>query len=258
MPCPPACCSSALLLWRRVNADGLAIGLVLVGALILIALTETMIVRDIYDQDYARANTMFKLSFRAQNLLIMAALACCLAPAVARGEVWMTAALAAAVPWWQRWPMRHMFPAAVGRPLSGRAGLSGRRARAGRGRGPPVAGPGRVADRGLRRCLWRHRARLCDDRLAGRSGWAGHEWLWRNDATAALARADRVRVFFTTADPVARCAVIRLFSIRYVILGQIEMLQYPDLQTPAILALGPVIHDDAGGRIVQIARDQCP
>ena len=89
-------------------------------------------------------------------------------------------------------------------------------------------------------------------------GWAGHEWLWRNDATAALARADRVRVFFTTADPVARCAVIRLFSIRYVILGQIEMLQYPDLQTPAILALGPVIHDDAGGRIVQIARDQCP
>ncbi len=249
---------AALLLWRRVNADGLAIGLVLVGALILIALTETMIVRDIYDQDYARANTMFKLSFRAQNLLIMAALAA-LAPAVARGGVWMTAALAAAVPLVATLAYApHVFqPPSVVRSLDGLAFLGDERAlveAAGRlslapgeslieASGDAFGDTGRVsAMTGLPAVL----------------GWAGHEWLWRNDATAALARADRVRVFFTTADPVARCAVIRLFSIRYVILGQIEMLQYPDLQTPAILALGPVIHDDAGGRIVQIARDQCP
>jgi len=85
------------LLWRRAQATQLAIGVVLVSALILIAVPETIIVRDIYELDYARANTMFKLTFRAQNLLMIGALAA-LAPAVRRGGVWMAAALVALVP----------------------------------------------------------------------------------------------------------------------------------------------------------------
>lgn len=247
-----------LALVRRGDAGQLAVGLVLVAALILVALPETVIVRDIYGLDYARANTMFKLSFRAQSLLTIGALAA-LAPAVRLGGVRLAAALVALAPLVATLAYApHVFlPPSVIRNLDGLAFLGDERAlveAAGRlalapGESLIEASGEAFGETGRVSALTGQPAVL---------GWAGHEWLWRGEGGAAYARADQVRRFYTTADPAERCAVIRQFGIRFVILGQVEARTYPDLNVPGILSLGPVVFDDAGGKIVQIVRGGCP
>ena len=88
-------------------------------------------------------------------------------------------------------------------------------------------------------------------------GWAGHEWLWRGDGTAANGRADRVRRFYTTASAAERCAIVRRYTIRYVVLGDVERRTYPDLDIAGLSRLGPAVYDGAGGQILRIEPERC-
>jgi uncharacterized membrane protein len=242
----------------RARRDLLLTALMFSAALLLIALPETVIVRDIYGLDYARANTMFKLSFRAQTLLIIAGLAS-LAPAIAIGRAWFLASLFALAALLA--PLAYLpqiaTPLSAIRSLDGLAFLGPERGLVEAVRGLPL-GPGQSLIEASGDAFGAT-ARVAS--MTGQPailGWAGHEWLWRGDPEGVFRRADRIKAFYTEGDSKARCALIRSFGLRYVILGKIERDTYPVLNLPALHALGPVIFRDQGGEIIQIDPDRCP
>lgn len=233
------------------------VGLMLAAALMLIALPEAVIARDIYDLEFARANTMFKLTFRAQTLLVIGALAA-LAPAIARGGAWFAASLGAAVPLVGLLAYApHVFaPPSVIRNLDGLGFLGPERGLVTAANALPLAPDEAMIE--ASGAAFGETGRVAA--MTGQPvvmGWAGHEWLWRGDGAAANGRAESVRVFYTTESTEERCAVIARFNIRYAVVGRVEQQTYPDLTTEAITALGPSVHSDDGGRIVRILPEAC-
>lgn len=244
--------------WRDApTGRQLAIAMVLVAALILIALPEAVIVRDIYGLDFARANTMFKLTFRAQSLLVIGGLAA-LAPAIVRGGVWFAVALVAAAPMVATLAYTpHIYqPLSVIRSLDGLGFLGDERALV-EAAGLLNPAPGETLIEASGDAFGETARVSAMTGLPTVIGWAGHEWLWRGDGAAANSRAARVRTFYTTDSDVERCAIIRRFNIRYAILGQVEQRTYPDLNTKGLLELGAVLYDGAGGKILRIAQERC-
>lgn len=248
----------AVILWK-VPAAGrhLAIGLLFVSALSLIIIPEVLIVRDIYGLDFARANTMFKLTFRAQTLIIIASVAA-LALTARLGLKWRGAAAIAAVPLVSILSyMPHVFiwPSTI-EGLDGLGYLAEERALVERAGHLPLAeGEAFIEASGP---SFGDTARM--SAMTGQPvvvGWPAHEWLWRNDSVRPNVRGHQVEMFYTTDDQALRCSIVRRFSIRYAILGLVEQRTYEPLNADGIRALGPIIHDDAGGQIVQIDPSVC-
>jgi uncharacterized membrane protein len=88
-------------------------------------------------------------------------------------------------------------------------------------------------------------------------GWAGHQWLWRNDVDAAYVRANDVDRFYVTQDRAERCRLALRYGIRYVVIGRIERERYPDLDLAGLTALGALVHESAGGLILRIDPGAC-
>ncbi|UYV36882.1 DUF2298 domain-containing protein [Rhodobacteraceae bacterium D3-12] len=246
------------LRWGGVRARAqLPTALILAAALLLIAIPETLIVRDIYGLDYARANSMFKLSFRAQSLLVVGGFAA-LIPAVARGGGWLIAALLAAVPMVATLSYApHIFraPSTI-RQLDGLAFLGAERGLV-TAAGRLSLAPGEAIIEASGAAFGETARVSAMTGLPTVIGWAGHEWLWRGDGAAANGRAALVRRFYETRQSGVRCDIIRRFQIRYVILGEVEKRSYPTLDLAGLEGLGPKVYDGAGGAIVQVAQGRC-
>ena len=235
----------------------LPVAVVAVTGLLLVALPEAVYMKDIYGADFARANTMFKLAFRAQTLLVAAGLAV-LAPAVARGGLWLAAALAALAPLVATLAyLPHVHaPLSAIRSLDGTGFLGDERALVEVAGNLPLA-PGEALVEAASEAFT-DGARV--SAMTGQPtviGWMGHEWLWRGDAGAAMARVADVDQFYTTTDPTVRCRIVVRYGIRYVILGRAEHARYPALDDTGLRALGVEIHASAGGSILRIRSGFC-
>lgn len=236
----------------------LPIAVVAVAGLLLVAIPEVVFLKDIYGDDHARANTMFKLTFRAQALLVIAASAA-LAPALARGRIWTAAALVAMVPLGltlSYLPHVHSPPSVI-RSLDGLAFLGDERALVEAARDLPLA-PGEALVEATGQAFT-DTSRV--SALTGQPaviGWAGHEWLWRNDVGAAYDRANDIDRFYTTQDLAERCRIQARYGIRYIVIGRIERRQYPALDEGGLTGLGVPVYSGPGGVILQVAPESCP
>lgn len=243
---------------RPATVATTATGLLFAGALILIALPETVILRDIYGMDFARANTMFKLSFRAQTLMILAG---CAAAGflVSLGGRRVAAGIGSALV--LSLPLAyapHVFTSpSVIRTLDGHGFLGDEAALVAAAAALPLA-PGDSLVEASGDAFGPTARVSAMTGLPAVLGWANHQWLWRNDVGLAFFRADQVRAFYTTTDPAQRCRVVRRYGIRYAILGRVERDTYPDLQAEAIAALGVPVHSGPGGTILRIDPAACP
>lgn len=235
----------------------LPIAVVASTGLLLVALPEVVYMKDIYGSDFARANTMFKLAFRAQTLLVAAGLAV-MAPLVARGRLWLVAALAALAPLVATLaylPHVGAFPSII-RSLDGMAFLGDERMLVEAAESLPLAKGEALVEAASE--AFTDGARV--SAMTGQPaviGWTGHEWLWRGDAAAAMARAADVDQFYTTMDPTIRCRIADRYNIRYVILGRVERSRHPALDETGLRALGVEIHASAGGSILRIPPAAC-
>jgi len=248
----------AALLWKiPALRRHRVIGWLFVSAVALIIIPEVMIVRDIYGLDYARANTMFKLTFRAQTLLIIAGVST-LALAVPLARKWRGAALVAALPLVSILSYAQyvfIWPSTI-QGLDGLGFLGDERALVAHAGGLPLS-PGEAFIEASGSAFG-DTARV--SAMTGQPvvvGWAAHEWLWRNDNVRPNARAHQVELFYTTDSQPLRCAIVRRYTLRYAILGQVEQTQYGGLNAAGVRALGPILHDDEGGQIVQIDPRTC-
>lgn len=90
-------------------------------------------------------------------------------------------------------------------------------------------------------------------------GWETHEWLWRTSKTNANAYSDvvwpkqtDVETVYNWSDPERALGVLRDLEVEYIIIGELELLRYPDMDLDQLLSLGETVFHQGLMRIVQI------
>lgn len=222
-------------------------------ALALVILPEIVFIDDIYNDDYARANTMFKIAFRAQHLLPILGCAALGWLAARPGARAAFAAVLVLVP--LSLPMvyaRWTFPLAwQDRHLDG-LGFLGEERSLVEGFAQLPFDPGQSFIEASSEAFTKG-ARFAA--VTGRPsilGWFGHEWLWRNDPAVLGGRKQEIDAFYTTMDKTARCALIARHGIRYAVLGVEERAAYPALDSGGIYGLGRVVLQSPAGAVVEL------
>ncbi|QQA43594.1 DUF2298 domain-containing protein [Pelagovum pacificum] len=256
----PAIVALLVLLFviRKPPVGLLFAGILALAAVLLIVIPEALYLKDIYGADYARTNTMFKLSFRAQTLLQIASLVA-VGTLAARGTVAAVVGYLVAVPLlltfaYASWTVRP--PSAIG-SLDGLAFLGDERSLAEALADLPLApgeaileAPGESFTSGSRMSTVAGKPTLI--------GWRGHELLWRGhmaDVDARVALVDRIyREGFTPGT----CRLLALFDVRYIVVARAERDRY-GAEVADRLATGtvPAAESDAGA-ILRVLPGPCP
>jgi uncharacterized membrane protein len=232
----------------------------LAAAAIILAVPETVFVRDLYGETFARANTMFKLSYQLYVILPVAAFAGGTIALVAlKGRPGRTLALAL-------WAFFCLSPLGFVPLVHGKGFLEALE------NGSHLDGlrflkPG---DRAAVDFLDAHRPAPGEAMLEATGdsysyaarlsaatgiptvlGWFDHEWLWRKDIEVWKPRADAIEAFYKGGDAAARRAFLAQYRIRYVVVGEFERERYPDLDEAGIRALGTLVFEADGTAIVE-------
>ena len=230
----------------------------------LVLVPELVYLRDIYENGYARANTMFKFTYQAFILLALGS-------AYAAGRVLsslerplvripglMAGALLLAMPLFYP-PLAvsgGYAPPARGdyRGLDGLAFLKAKDA------GDYAAAlwlrdrePRQVAILEAYGDSYSDHGRISmATGLPTVQGWYVHEWLWRGDPQVPRDREGEVRrVYESPGSPEAR-KVLDRYGIRYIVVGEIERKKFPTLDEAGLEALGKQVFSSGKTRIIQV------
>ena len=242
---------------RRVLHALLAL---LAAAAVVVAVPETVFVRDLYGESFARANTMFKLSYQLYVMLPVAAFAGgAIALAALKGRPGRGAALAA-------WAFLCLSPLAFV-PLVQGGGLARALESGSHLDGLRFLKPG---DRAAVGYLDAHRPAPGEAMLeaSGDSysyaarlsaatgiptvlGWHAHEWLWRKEIEVWRPRADAIAAFYQGGDEESRRAFLARYRIRYVVIGAFERERYAALDEAGLRAPGTGVFEAGGTASVE-------
>lgn len=242
-------------------------GLLGISALGLIVIPEIVYVRDIYEKEYARSNTMFKLTYQAftmfgillgyalirlwmekkhviRKVLTSAVFACfvgcCFYTTTAVhawfGQVWdpsqyqgldATAYLETTFPE-DAAAIRWLNDNVTGDPVVLEAN------------GDSYSDYERVsAMTGLPTVL----------------GWYVHEWLWRGDTGALNERAQEVETIYTSTNQEEVKALLEKYQVEYIFVGAREREKYESLNESMLQSLGNVVFSDEQSQtyVLQVA-----
>ncbi len=234
----------------------------LVASAIVLAVPEILYVKDIYGDDNARSNTMFKLSYQAYLMLPVAAFAAAgLAFAQSRRMLQSLVASALIV--------------LAASPIVFAVLADGRGIFMNLSQSHTVRGLGflKNGDAEAVQFLDTHRP-APDETLLEASGdsytygarisaatgiptivgWHAHEWLWRNSLEAWQTRADALSAFYQAMSADDRRAFLKTWRVRYVVIGDFERERYAALDEVGLDALGETVFVAGGTRIIEIAR----
>jgi uncharacterized membrane protein len=266
----PGCLAAFFLAVRspRGSAPALFACILALMAALLIVLPEIAYVKDIYGDDFARANTMFKLTFRAQPLGVMAAI-------VASGILlirWEGTRLTF-VPYLLlvpllltlTYPSHWLWPRLVDTPFDkytlGGLGYVTREA------------PDDMAFFPLIRRLrlkegetileadgdsYTYAGRF--SAMTGRPtalGWQNHEWLWRGNYDAVSSKAALVEGVYESKSPFELCKALKTLRVAYVIVGDFERKRYARLNIQPLLDVADITAKAGATSLYQIRRGAC-
>lgn len=249
---------------KKADLFGVLLG---ISALGLIVIPEIVYVRDIYEKEYARSNTMFKLTYQAftmfgillgyalirlwmekkhviRKVLTSAVFACfvgcCFYTATAVhawfGQVWdpsqyqgldATAYLETTFPE-DAAAIRWLNDNVTGDPVVLEAN------------GDSYSDYERVsAMTGLPTVL----------------GWYVHEWLWRGDTGALNERAQEMETIYTSTNQEEVKALLEKYQVEYIFVGAREREKYESLNESMLQSLGNVVFSDEQSQtyVLQVA-----
>ena len=72
-------------------------------------------------------------------------------------------------------------------------------------------------------------------------GWYVHEWLWRNDTADLNQRAADVEAIYTASDPETAEALLEKYEVAYIFVGSCEREKYQNLNEGLLQSLGKVV-----------------
>lgn len=255
----PALVALAALAFARHRSlpFAIAVGLALWG-LCLIALPEILRVEDIYGQDHRRANTMFKLTFRSQTILLIAALVTTGILAKLRGSVALLGALVVLSPLVAGFSyVEHTFKfPRLQQSLDGYRHLGPRLALA--QHLATVPWPGKASLIEAPSDSFTDGAALAT--ASGRSsviGWTGHIRLWHAAPDTAWGRHHEIQRFFQSADRQERCRTLRRYDVAYIAFTEAEQSAFPELRLTDLVAFGHAEFQGEGGVLIRVDPRAC-
>lgn len=90
-------------------------------------------------------------------------------------------------------------------------------------------------------------------------GWETHEWLWRTSKDSPHAYAqlvypkqEDVKAVYTWSDEERALNVLREGKVEYIIIGELELLRYPDIDLDRLAGLGETVFHQGLMRIIKI------
>ena len=247
---------------RNSRAPDLYTLLLGVCALGLVLIPELIYVRDIYESNYARSNTMFKLTYQAFIMF-----------AIAMGYI-LVRLLAAA---------RGLVPRILCFVLLGLFGLT-----CPYGAYAIKCWYGNIFDRSRYQGLTADAfleelypedaaaIRYLDENVSGQAlvleaegdsysdygrvsamtghvtlqGWYVHEWLWRGDPETLTSRAADIRTIYTSDDPEDVRALLRKYRVEYIFVGEKERERYGEINDEVLLSFGSFFYGDTDGTYI--------
>ncbi|MCF0145464.1 MAG: hypothetical protein HUJ73_02640, partial [Eubacterium sp.] len=86
-------------------------------------------------------------------------------------------------------------------------------------------------------------------------GWYVHEWLWRGDTADLDAKREEVRSIYEAEDPGTAAMLLARYGISYIFVGSCERERY-DVNDEVLLQLGEVVFRDGDTYILSLAGGQ--
>lgn len=246
-----------------VFAAGLA-----AAALVILLLPEIIYVKDIYGNDHARANTMFKFTFQGQAIGVIAAgITAGLFLGRLKGRYTQLLPFVIAIPLAMPliYPNYWLKDRLANIPVHDYS-LSGLDFVAREAPGEETLLPivrSLVLD--PRQTIleadgdsYTYASRF--SALTGQPaplGWRNHEWLWRGDWETVAAISGRVAAIYNATAAEDLCRRLRELRVRYVILGDVERKAYPGLREDVLASAGRLRAEAGATRIYEVESGPC-
>lgn len=249
---------------KKADLFGVLLG---ISALGLIVIPEIVYVRDIYEKEYARSNTMFKLTYQAFTMFGIL-----LGYALIR--LWME----------KKHVIRKVLTSAVFACFVGCCFYTATAVHAWFGQvWDPSQYQGLDATAYLETTFPEDAAaiRWLNDNVTGDSvvleangdsysdyervsamtglptvlGWYVHEWLWRGDTGALNERAQEVETIYTSTNQEEVKALLEKYQVEYIFVGAREREKYESLNESMLQSLGNVVFSDEQSQtyVLQVA-----
>jgi len=82
-------------------------------------------------------------------------------------------------------------------------------------------------------------------------GWLTHEWLWRGDYQTVQDRIDEVKTIYESDDLTKTKEILQKYNVEYIVIGKLEYDKYPDLKEDKLLSLGTVVFERPDIKLVK-------
>lgn len=87
-------------------------------------------------------------------------------------------------------------------------------------------------------------------------GWRVHEWLWRGSFDVPGKRTTEVSTMYTSSNVQEVCSLLKKHSVEYIFLGAMERKQYPSLNETTLSAVGDLVFSRGDTRIYSL-KESC-
>lgn len=259
---------TGLFLWARDDTAWKSAAMLAALAVLLVAFPEVVYVEDIYGGEYVRANTMFKFSFASQPVAMLASVLL-IGLLLSNGGV-KGGALAAvlAIPLFATLSYAWATHGGIGKALASNVltldglGYIDRDRAADR----PLLDWLTAQDGGQRIVLIEASGDSYTDagRLSAMSGvptvlgWQNHEWLWRGDYDAMVARAEDVTSFYSSTTLANACRILAKYGVTHIAIGTVEREKFATLNESLFQRLGNVIVQSGPSILIRFDASTCP
>ncbi len=85
-------------------------------------------------------------------------------------------------------------------------------------------------------------------------GWPVHEWLWRGSYDVVAPRIEEVKLVYESSDIDLTRRILDKYAVKYIVVGNLERHNYPNLQMKKIEDLGGFVFRDGSTAVIHIQR----
>lgn len=83
-------------------------------------------------------------------------------------------------------------------------------------------------------------------------GWTVHEWLWRGTYDIPAPRIEEVKTMYETSNQNQAQTLLQKYDVQYVVIGNMEYEQYPNLKEEKFAALGKIVFQKEDTKIYKL------
>lgn len=83
-------------------------------------------------------------------------------------------------------------------------------------------------------------------------GWYTHEWLWRGEVSVVQERISEVKTVYESDDIEATKEILQKYNVQYIVIGKPEYDKYPNLNEGKLISLGTVVFDRPDVKLIKV------